>query len=74
MRTIYIFMIEWVNFSFRMMIVSRFYSIIRLYLDILTWKGVFGIFDNVVDHFGWDYADDIHDETIMQKELESQQF
>ena len=32
-----------------MMIVSRFYSIIRLYLDILTWKGVFGIFDNVVD-------------------------
>ena len=45
----YIFMIEWFNFSFRMMIVSRFYSIIRLYLDILTWKGVFGIFDNVVD-------------------------
>ena len=37
------------NISVRMMIVSRFYSILRLYFDILTWKGVFGIFDNIVD-------------------------
>ena len=34
----------------------------------------FQVFDLVVDHFGWDHADDIYDETFMQKELESEQF
>ena len=32
-----------------MMLVSRIFTIIRLYFDILTWKGVFGIFDYIVD-------------------------
>ena len=32
-----------------MMVVSRLYTILRLYFDILTWKGVFGVFDYIIN-------------------------